>query len=133
MLRNKVERLGSFPAIPDTLRRQAHRKRCQPCGVRYGDLVLGQIRPIIRAREHIDHIIPRRYLTRLGLDPNKLFNVLSSCQRCHGRKKEAEDALFRGDTVGFLLKLARLGWPTSKILKLNKNYALGLRCLKLTP
>ncbi len=88
---------------------------CQICGAEYGKIMtLYQFDRSVRAwvpREHIDHILPTRWVTAQSLgDPNASENLLSVCHRCNLAKKGAEDRLFVGDVIGFVQKLQSRGW-----------------------
>jgi HNH endonuclease len=103
------------PAIPHIARRTVKRRYCQICGAEYGRIHLRYSfakasRPWI-PREHLDHIIPARFVTGRSLgDPNAIVNLLSTCHRCNLAKKTAEDCLFKADTLGFVANLQRRGW-----------------------
>lgn len=103
------------PGIPDSTRRKIRRRFCQICGAEYDRINMRYsfakaTRPWI-PRQHIDHIIPARWVTgRSAGDPNALENLLSTCHRCNLAKKTAEDCLFKADALGFVSNLQRRGW-----------------------
>lgn len=59
----------------------------------------------------VDHIIPRRKMEQMGLDPHIMVNLACLCESDHGIKTTSEGFLFEGDLVGFCMKLARMNYP----------------------
>lgn len=85
------------------------------CGVCQGPL----------PRPQVDHIVPEQFLFQFGV-PNvhEQVNLLAIHARCHGKKKTVEDLLFRGDKLGFLSGLRRLGWPMERVEAALRFYRL---------
>ena len=129
MLKATGPRQGRWTAIPPRLRREAKRKKCGACGVKYGfvrfDTVGTGVRKIIRARQAIHHLIPRRYLESRGVDPHYPLNLISICTECHGKTKLAEDRLFSGDLLGWMAEMKRARMPMQRILKVAYNLQLS--------
>lgn len=125
MLKHPVKRRGKWTEIPSYLRKRTQTKYCRVCSVDYGAM-RARLRTdsfaCQRATEHIDHLIPRRWLEERGVNPHQTNNLLSVCGSCHGRKKTFEDRLFRGDALGWLQGLRQLGYPVDRIV----NFALSV-------
>lgn len=103
------------PSLSAGKRALVRRRFCQICGAEYNKIQTHYVfekeaRPWI-PRQHIDHIIPARFVTGRSLgDPNAIQNLLSTCHRCNLAKKTAEDCLFKADVIGFVQHLLRRGW-----------------------
>jgi len=119
VLKNPVKREGEFLMMPVKARNQARRLNCQVCGSYYGTMRAYEDSdhrsPFIKIRQHIDHLIPRRWLEARGINPHLQKNLLSVCGSCHGRKKKFEDRLFQGDAIGWLTGLKQVGYPITRI------------------
>ena len=63
----------------------------------------------------VDHIIPRRKMEQMGLDPHVIENLACLCEGCHGVKTASEPCLFKGDLVGFCTELARMNYPLERV------------------
>lgn len=74
--------------------------------------------------QHIHHLLPRRFLNQRGIYEHDPSNLYSICEVCHGRAKVYEDCLFRGDVVGFLQGMNRIGFPVNKILAFARSVGL---------
>lgn len=109
--------------IPRTLRDEAHRTRCEACGREYGEFVRTK-RRVVRLKEVLDHLLPRRWLLNFKLSPNVVPNLISICNSCHPQKITAENALFEGDAMTYVLELRRLHWPSEVIRKAALFYGL---------
>ena len=97
--------------IPQTLRDQACRIRCEACDEPYGTFVRTPRGRVVKARQIIDHLFPRRWLLNFNATPNVSVNLLSVCQVCHPRKLRAENYLFEGNALSYVQELRRLNWP----------------------
>lgn len=65
-----------------------------------------------------DHVVPVRHLTSLHVPGvSREVNLMAICVFCHGRKRAAEERLFRGDVMGFLRVLNEIGWPMERVIK----------------
>lgn len=117
MLKTKVSRPGKFTGIPESTRSKVSRKRCSICGAKYGKLFFDEGKlQVWRPLEHIEHLIPRRWLEERGLPEHHPKNLLSVCQVCHGKAKVPEDRLYQGDLLGFLQAMKTTGFPVEKIV-----------------
>jgi hypothetical protein len=129
MLKARQTRDGEWTPIPPRLRKEAKRKKCSVCRVHYGFVrfdadTSGEVRKIIRAKEAIHHLIPRRYLESRGVDPHYPLNLISICNECHGKTKVAEDRLFSGDLIGWLREMARINMPMDRIFQVASSLHL---------
>jgi hypothetical protein len=77
----------------------------------------------MKTTQHLDHLLPRRWLDSQGINPHQVANMLSVCGSCHGKKKGFEDRLFRGDVVGWLWGLRSIGYPINTVV----NFALSVK------
>lgn len=114
MKRRIIREAPRGAVIPPRMRSQVKRRRCYICGAEYGRITthytFGRSRPWV-PREHLDHIIPCRWITSKELgDANVPVNLLSTCNRCNLGKKGAEDRLFLGDIISFVSLLQARGW-----------------------
>ena len=64
----------------------------------------------------VDHIIPRRKMEHMGIDPHIQVNLACLCEGDHGIKTAAEGCIFDGDMVGFCIELARMNYPLDRVL-----------------
>jgi hypothetical protein len=110
--------------IPRTLRDQARRTQCEACGREYGDFITTPRGRITRLRQVCEHLYPRRWLLNFRLCPNVAVNLVSICHVCHPQKIKAENALFEGDAMTFVIELRRLNWPKSVLRKAAEFYEL---------
>lgn len=117
MLKTKVTRSGKWTGIPESTRRKVSRKRCSICRAKYGKLFFDKGKfEVWRPVEHIEHLIPRRWLEERGLPEHDPKNLISVCQVCHGKAKAPEDRLYQGDVFGFLQGMKWAGFPVEKIV-----------------
>ena len=70
----------------------------------------------------LDHIVRYRLAKRWG-DPNATENLICLCRICHGKKGAVEYRLERGDLVGFLSELNRIGIPRQRVVTALKFYS----------
>jgi hypothetical protein len=112
--------------IPRSLREQAHRLKCEACGVMYGVWVRTPRGRVTLSKEAIDHLFPRRWLLNFNLAPNVAVNLLSVCRNsCHPQKIKAENALFEGNALKYVSELRRLHWPAPMLRAAAQFYGLG--------
>lgn len=126
MRKSNLPRDGKWTPIPAHLRDQCRRKRCQICDAKYGQMRAFRHvddKTFMKVTQHLDHMIPRRWLESQGIDPHRGANLLSICGSCHGKKKVFEDRLFNGDVVGWLLGLRGIGYPINLVV----NFALSVQ------
>src|SRR5947208_14318512 len=109
MLKNQVKREGRWTEIPAYLRERARKKKCQVCGYPYGKIRHAD-NGFVLMREHLDHLIPRRFLEARGINPHQVNVLLSVCCSCHGKKHGLEDRIFQGDLASYLSGLRGLGY-----------------------
>jgi hypothetical protein len=122
MLKNSVTRSGAFTAIPKYIRRQVTRTNCQICFQPYNRVyTLGH--GVRHPRQHIEHMIPRRYLNEHGIYEHNVTNLLSVCQY-DAIPKALEDRLYQGDVLSFLQGLSRLGYPIGRIVRFAASVGL---------
>ena len=128
MLKATGPRQGRWTGMPPRLRREAKRKKCSVCRIAYGFVRFDQrgmgIKKVIRAKEHIHHLIPRRYLEDRHRDPHFPLNLISICAECHGKMKLAEDRLFSGDLFGWLSEMRRIQMPLNRIYEVARKLTL---------
>lgn len=115
MLKTNAKRKGRWTEIPLGARIACSRDHCCVCGIAYGK-IQNEGPKLFIPIQHLDHLIPRRWLEKRGIDPHETGNILSVCGRCHGKKKACEDRLFQGDLFGFLQGLKQAGFPIHKIV-----------------
>ena len=117
MLRSKVTRKGKWTQLPKRNKSAAHRAICSCCHLHYGYLTMVSGRAVVRVRESIDHIFPRRWIEEeyAEVDPHQGDNLVSICQLCHGKKKIAEDRLYHGDAFEFLRILKGMKYPMARV------------------
>ena len=75
---------------------------------------------------HCDHILPLRFVVehKLG-DPHAQVNIVLLCQKCHPKKRRAEDKLCnRTNIVGWLQELNRIGFPMERVKKAMEFYGM---------
>jgi hypothetical protein len=156
MLKGSVKRKGKWTTLPKQNKSAAHRTICTCCHQNYGYLTMVAKRTVVRVREHIDHTFPRRWIEqefpvgicprcdgqkfdrgscqlcantgRLKVDPHQAENLVSICNICHGKKKIAEDALFRGDAFEFIRILKGMRYPLVRVF--DMAHRLGIRELE---
>ena len=114
--------------IPQTLRDEAKRNRCEACGRAYGEWVYTTRGRVIRLKQVIDHIFPRRWLLNFRETPNISVNLVSICNSCHPQKIKAENALFEGNALTYVRELRRLLWPSRIIRRAAEFYRLQEVC-----
>src|SRR6266850_855589 len=125
--KKRIKRDGEYVAMPRALMLKSRRMFCEVCGTRYG-----QIRAtpnvddavFLKVKQVVDHIFPVRFLLTLKLDPHVEVNMLSCCGTCHGRKLPHEDKIFRGDVLGFMGGLNRIGYPMERVVAAAKHFEL---------
>lgn len=63
-------------------------------------------------RRAVDHLIPERWVRRFckGCNPHVRENLYCVSSSLHAKKTAIEYLLFRGDKIGYLRELNRLGW-----------------------
>jgi hypothetical protein len=66
-------------------------------------------------REVYDHIFPRRFLLKFGLNPNQVWNLCSICRQCHPMKLKAEERLYFADTMGWIRELNCMNYPLAMV------------------
>ncbi len=111
-------RPGNFTPIPPKMLKRAHRKQCQVCATAYGSIRCFEgtdKRAFGIRRQHVHHLIPRRWLNHHGIYEHYNENLLSVCDRCHGKAKVYEDMLLKGDVVGFLSGMRQINFPVARI------------------
>jgi hypothetical protein len=111
--------------MPPAIRKAARRRQCQVCASAYGSLRAFRStddKTFMKIVQHIDHLLPRRWLESQGIDPHQKKNLLSVCGSCHGKKKGFEDRLFAGDFIGWLSGLRTVNYPVNDII----NFALSI-------
>jgi 5-methylcytosine-specific restriction endonuclease McrA len=116
--KRRIERDGEFTRFPKKVRLAAARMFCSVCGVRYGHIK----DDLSEVKQAIDHIFPRRFLAKRGLNPHVKENLLSVCGGCHGRKLAIETSIFAGDVFSFLEGLNRLGYPMDRVYRAAEFY-----------
>jgi len=119
MHRPPVERPGDFTVLPHKMYLAAKRARCQipDCHAVYQSLKSYASHPgrLTLVKQHIHHLIPRRYLHQYAIYEHYQGNLLSVCATCHGRAKIVEDRLFLADLMGFMEGMRRINFPVRKI------------------
>lgn len=123
MHRALVERPGDFTVIPHKMYLAAKRRRCQiaTCHAVYQSLKSYKSNyssnpgRLTFVKQHIHHLLPRRWLHQHAIYEHYLGNLLSVCATCHGRAKVAEDRLFVADLMGFMEGMRRINFPVRKI------------------
>ena len=99
---------------------------CEVCGALYGILRYEEGRVIpYRPVQNLHHIFSRRMLKESKLNPHDRLNIISVCQKCHGKAKKAEERLIAGDIFGFLHAYRDMGFPMSYVWRAAKQYGLG--------
>lgn len=116
MLKTDVNRKGAFTPIPHFIRKQVSRGACQVCGHRYGQVYTLEANKIRYPKQHIEHLIPRRWLAEHGIYEHHIFNLLSVCNFCHAPKAKLEDRLYQGDVLSYLQGLKKLNYPVEKVI-----------------
>jgi len=78
------------------------------------------------AAHHCDHILAARFIEQHKLgDPNARVNLVTLCQKCHPKKRRAENKLCnRTNIVGWLQELNRIGFPMQKVRKAMTFYGI---------
>ena len=123
MLHQEVKRKGEFTQIPKYIRKQVTRSNCQICFQPYRRVYTLGNNVVRHPREHIEHMIPRRFLHEHGLDDHHSQILLSVCQYCSIPPK-LEDRLYQGDVLSFLQGLSRLGYPVGRIVRFAASVGL---------
>ena len=117
MLKNDVTRKGAFTPIPRFIRKQVTRSACQVCGHGYGKIYMKDATSkICLPKQHIEHLIPRRWLHEHGVYEHHPTNLLSVCNLCHAPKAKLEDRLYQGDVLSYLQGLKKLNYPVEKVV-----------------
>jgi rubredoxin len=111
--------------MPAYIRKRAHRDKCSVCGWKYQTMRGYGRQKFEMVTEHIDHLIPRRWLESHGINPHQGNNLFSVCGSCHGKKKTIEDELFYANIVGWLGGLRQLGYPVPQVI--NFAISVGLK------
>ena len=125
MLKNDVTRKGKFTPIPRFIRKQVSRNHCEVCGRVYGKLYRNGVTfRLNNPKQHIEHLIPRRWLEEHGIYEHHVSNLLSVCNYCHAPKAKLEDRLYQGDVLSYLQGLSRLGYPVGKVVKFAVSVGL---------
>lgn len=118
MRRERQQRPGDFTPIPHKMWQAVKRHRCQvvTCHAVYDTLksYKTSMRLTI-VKQHIHHLIPRRWLHSQGIYEHHHGNLFSVCATCHGRAKVVEDRLFVADLVGFMEGMRSINFPVRKI------------------
>jgi hypothetical protein len=78
----------------------------------------------------VDHIVPYRLMLKWGLEANHEHNLLTLCRSCHGFKVPAENALFKGDVVGFAAEMKRMGYPIGPAIIAFQLAGFSMRLLE---
>lgn len=74
---------------------------------------------------HIDHIVPEQFIFEHGLgDAHAHVNLIDICREDHGRKTAVEWRLYRGDAIGYIDELRRLGWDVERTKVALRFYGL---------
>lgn len=63
----------------------------------------------------VDHIIPRRKMEQMGLNPHIIVNLACLCDFHHGVKTGIEGYLFDGDMIGYCQELAGMNYPIERV------------------
>jgi hypothetical protein len=116
--KKRIKREGSYVPMPRGLMLKSRRMYCEVCGTRYGQIratasVTDAV--FLKVKQVCDHLFPVKFLLRLKLDPHVEVNMMSVCASCHGRKLKHEDKIFRGDVLGFMAGLNRIGYPVERV------------------
>jgi hypothetical protein len=123
MRRPAQKREGQWTEMPVYVRKRAHRLKCQVCHRTYGTIRCRlSLTRFMLLREHIDHLIPRRWLKAHGINPHQANNLISVCGSCHGQKLGFENKFFHSDLYGYLSGLRSLNYPVSQVI----NFALSV-------
>ena len=124
MLKNEVSRKGKFTPIPKFIRRQVNRMNCGVCGRVYGRIFQNSEGKLVNPKQHIEHLIPRRWLHEHGIYEHHPTNMLSVCNYCHAPKAKLEDRLYQGDVLSYLQGLKRLNYPVEKVIRFAVSVGL---------
>jgi hypothetical protein len=124
VLRNEVTRKGDFTPIPRYIRSQVNNYFCAICGREYGRIYTIEKNKIRYPKQHIEHLIPRRFLAEHGIFEHHVQNLLSTCQYCHAPKAKLEDRLYQGDVLSYLQGLKRLHYPVGRIVRFALSIGL---------
>ena len=138
-------RAVSRPKIPGwaTSRRAGLERACAACGEEFekpGDAAVDHIVPAAVVAELNKNVLGKlrkefegSELKVKGLtmkvsggiyDAENPANLWSACRKCHGRKRRAEVKLERGDTMGYLAEVNRIGFPLDRAKKALALYGL---------
>jgi hypothetical protein len=73
----------------------------------------------------VDHVIPERAARRLfpGCDPHTPGNLKCVNSSIHARKTAVEWKIFRGDYIGFIAELKRIGYTQEMVDRALKALA----------
>ena len=124
MLKNEVNRRGSFTPIPRFIRKQVSACSCAVCGRQYGRIYMVEHGKIRNPKQHIEHLIPRRWLHEHGIYEHHPTNMLSVCNYCHAPKAKLEDRLYQGDVLSYLSGLKKLNYPVEKVVRFALSVGL---------
>jgi hypothetical protein len=119
MYRPRPERKGRFTPMSRAVRIAAHRSACEVCGKTYQTLeasLPGQDNPFRYYEEAIHHLLARRWCEENGITPHDSRNLVSCCDGCHAKATAAEDRLWHGDVIGFLMEMRALNFPVKRIV-----------------
>ena len=113
----------------DRARSRASRKRCALCRARYSESCSRLPNsfgppPKDQVRETIDHIVPWRLAERWGKNPHADWNLLSVCQRCHAKKRMAENLLMRGRVREAVEELQMRDWWSERVSRAFERFGL---------
>lgn len=122
VLRTEQKREGRFTPIPEVIRIMSNQKACEICGAEYKKFAEGAT--IWMPVQALHHIFSRRFLNRIKLNEHDRLNMISLCDRCHGKAKKPEERLFHGDVFGFLQGYKAMGMPMSYVWRAARQYEL---------
>jgi hypothetical protein len=74
---------------------------------------------------HTDHFFPFRLVRSWGKDANDPKNLNTLCVGHHAEKTHIEQKLLRGDWLGFMQGITRLGFPEDRVKAVCELYGVG--------
>lgn len=114
----------------ETKRRPGLEPNCVACGVEFAKPGAAAVDHIVSAaivdelnkgmgfgevrRSETDSAIEPISRAFRPYNPEATENLASACRSCHGMKRRAEIKLERGDVVGFLAEIVRIGYPKER-------------------
>lgn len=101
--RGILPRRGSTWKDSAALTRKQDDNICQACGARGS-------RP-----SPVDHIFPLRLMEQWGLTGHPQWNNVTLCVSCHGKKTHVEEAILKGDVIGFIAGLRAIQYPMDRV------------------